>query len=126
MGRSTVKNRSGVLGRTPHTTKDIKMDLTLLGSQLFHPNTQKCQDFQCIMPKCAKLMLRHSKQLSSKCSKRGVEGDTCTEQCEKGFTPVAPFEVMCSDGKWLVDGEVPQCTPVDCKEPVISNAETCK
>jgi hypothetical protein len=47
-------------------------------------------------------------------------------QCDRGFTPVAPFEVMCTGGEWLVDGEAPRCTPVDCGKPKIENAEICK
>lgn len=67
-------------------------------------------------------MLKHSKEIKS-CVKGSLEGETCRVACDKGYTPDTPFDVMCSGGEWLVDNEKPQCTPVDCGEPKIQNAE---
>ena len=96
-----------------------------LGSKLFHPSTQKCNEYECKMPQCLKLMLKYATQIKE-CKKGSVEGDRCTVQCNRGFTPVAPFEIICSNREWLVDGAAPQCTPVDCGEPKIKNAVICK
>ena len=70
-------------------------------------------------------MLKHATQLKE-CKKGSEEGDRCTVQCNAGFTPVSPLEIVCSDGEWLVDGAVPECTPIDCGIPKIKNADICK
>lgn len=77
------------------------------------------------MPQCLKLMLKHATQIKE-CKKGSLEGDRCTVQCNRGFTPVAPFEIICSNREWQVDGAVPKCTPVDCGTLKIKNAEICK
>ena len=92
------------------------------GSQLFHPSTQKCENYDCNMPTCSSLMLKHSTLVKGKCKKGSLEGARCTVKCNQGFTPALPFEIMCSGGKWLVDGDAPRCTPVDCGEKKIKNA----
>ena len=90
-------------------------------TELFHPVAQKCHQYKlCNMPECPKLIVKHS---HSKCKKGKREGDMCNVQCENGFTPRKPFQAICVRGEWLVDGEPPLCTPVDCGLPILRNAK---
>ena len=90
-------------------------------TELFHPRTQKCRQYKCNVPECPKLVVKHSQEVTCKKGKR--DGDVCSVKCRKGFIPGKQFEAICSSGEWLVDGEVPQCTPVDCGLLVIQNAK---
>lgn len=65
-------------------------------------------------------------QIKGKCKKGGVDGEKCTVECNEGFNPDTPFEIICLGGKWLVNGKTPKCTLVDCGLPKIENAQISK
>ncbi|CAH1270963.1 PAPPA [Branchiostoma lanceolatum] len=101
--------------------------------ELYNPASQQCHPaMTCKKTTCPPLMVKHA-SVNSRALKRDSlancsgmqDGDSCSVQCNRGYLPIGPRQVMCIKGRW--NTEDLSCKPMDCGEPNIPHASiVCK
>ncbi|CAH1277580.1 PAPPA [Branchiostoma lanceolatum] len=101
--------------------------------ELYNPASQQCHPaMTCKKKTCPPLMVKHA-SVNSRALKRDSlancsgmqDGDSCSVQCNRGYLPIGPRQVMCIKGRW--NTEDLSCKPMDCGEPNIPHASiVCK